>query len=102
MGGLGWERNVGIDSNGAGKKTGRAQMRENAAASLVSTASREGARPVSDRMEVTPRWRMPQGWMRSKWLRSGSTLSANPWKATQRRTATPIAATFCSPTQTPV
>jgi hypothetical protein len=30
---------------------------------------------------------MPQGTMPSKWLRSGSTLIAMPWKATQRRSA---------------
>ena len=40
--------------------------------------------------------------MWSNIVRSGSTLSANPWRVRPRATRTPIAAIFSSPTHTPV
>ena len=52
-------------------------------------------RPRSTRL-VTPWPRMPQGTMPSKWPRSGSTLMAMPWKLTQRRMRTPMAAILSS------
>ena len=45
---------------------------------------------------------MPHGTMWSNMARSGSTLSANPWRVRPPATLTPIAAIFSSPTQTPV
>ena len=52
-------------------------------------------------MEVTGRLWMPQGTMSEKASRSVATLSAKPWWRSRRERATPIAATFASPTQTP-
>ena len=40
--------------------------------------------------------------MVSKWPRSVVTFSANPWLVIQREMRTPMAATFSSPTHTPV
>ena len=44
---------------------------------------------------------MPHGTMWPNIARSGSTLSANPWRVRPRATRTPTAATFSSPTHTP-
>ena len=60
------------------------------------------ALPLSSSRDVTVLSAIPQGTIRPKWSRLVPTLSANPWLVTQRAIRTPIAASFASPTHTPV
>ena len=66
--------------------------------SRICGARRRAARPC----EVTPRSRIPHGTMWPNIVRSGSTLSAKPWRVRPCATFTPMAAIFSSPTHTPV
>ena len=69
---------------------------------IFDLGHRQAPCPRSRASDVTPRSAMPHGTMRSKWSRSVVTLNANPWLVIQRAMRTPIAASFSSPTQTPV
>ena len=73
----------------------RPNTSSNAARSARSSSAIVTGSPRSTRL-VTPCPRMPQGTMPAKCPESGSTLIAMPWKATQRRTRTPIAAILSS------
>src|SRR5690606_23519220 len=72
-----------------------AKTRAKPAFSARSRSAIVTGRPRSTRL-VTPCSRIPQGTMPSKWLRSGSTLIAIPWKLIQRRSLTPMAAILSS------
>src|SRR5690606_20163991 len=73
--------------------TGRTgpNRRSKAARRAMSTSDRPARCPRSS-MLVTPWSLIPQGTMPLKWLRSGATLCATPWKVTHFETRTPMAA----------
>ncbi len=89
-------------AQGAGASTVGPNTSAKDARRAASTCAIVARRPRSSRL-VTPRCAsaMPQGTIPPKWDRSGATLTDTPWKLTQRRSRTPIAATLSSATAPP-
>jgi len=71
-----------------------AKRSANASTTNLHDPVASGAPAEQAASDVTPRSGIPHGTMLANIERSGSTLSAKPWRVLPRETFTPIAATF--------